>query len=158
MQLFFAVFVMHGGDQHAAGVDAHHRAGRQVRDGDAGLADKLLRLIVGVDAGENGAVRAAAVVERELQQLLALLHRLARLDLNGAEIGLAERLKINEVGEQRLDLHLGEVDLLRLRRSGGRGFGGLLRLLVRVQRLHCRDGKDISVIGLLKWYSLYYPK
>lgn len=24
--------------------------------------------------------------------------------------------------------------------------------------LHRRDGKDISVIGLLKWYSLYYPK
>ena len=35
MELFFAVFVMHGGDQHAAGVDAHHLARGQVDDGDS---------------------------------------------------------------------------------------------------------------------------
>ena len=38
MQLFFAVFLVHGGDEHTAGINAHHRAGRQIRDGDAGLA------------------------------------------------------------------------------------------------------------------------
>ena len=46
MQLFFTVFVMHGGDEHTAGINAHHRAGRQVRDSDAGLSNQLLRLII----------------------------------------------------------------------------------------------------------------
>ena len=66
MQLFFAVFVMHGGDEHTAGLDAHHGPGREVRDGDAGLAYQLLRLIILVDAGEDHPVRAGAVVQNEL--------------------------------------------------------------------------------------------
>ena len=157
MELFFAVFVMHGGDQHAAGVDAHHLARGQVDDGDSGLADELLGLVILVDAGEDDAILARAVVEHKLQQLLGLLHRLARLDLDGAEVRLGEGVKVDLVSEQRLDLDLGEVDDLLLLHFGGSGFR-LVGLLGHVQRLHRGDGKDISVIGLLKWYSLYYPK
>ena len=117
-----ALLVMHGGDQHAAGIDAHHGSRRQVGDGDAGLAHQLLRLVVLVDAAEDHPVLSAAVVQGELQKLLALLHGLAGLHLHRPEIGLAEGLKIHEVTEQRLDLHLGEVDLLlRLGGSLGRG-------------------------------------
>ena len=158
MELFLAVFVMHGGNEHTAGIDAHHRARREVRDGDAGLADQLLRLIVVVDAAQNDAVRAGPVVQNELQELLGLLHSFAGLDLHGTEIGLGEGVKIHLILEQRLDLHIGEVDLLLHSRGGGSGLGGLCGLLVGIQRLHGGDGKDISVIGLLKWYSLYYPK
>ena len=46
MQLFFAVFVMHGGDEHTAGINAHHGSGGQVGDGDAGLAHQLFRLVI----------------------------------------------------------------------------------------------------------------
>ena len=38
MQLLHALLVVDSGNQHAAGIDAHHRTGRQVGDGDAGLA------------------------------------------------------------------------------------------------------------------------
>ena len=96
-----------------------------------------------MDAGENHAIRTRAVIERELQELLRLLHGLARLDLHGTEIGLAERVKVHEIRKQRLDLHVGEVDLLLGSWRCGHGLGGLglgrFRLLVRVQRLHGRD-------------------
>ena len=46
VQLFLTVLVVDGGNQHAAGINAHHRARRQVGDGDAGLADQLFRRIV----------------------------------------------------------------------------------------------------------------
>ncbi len=42
MELFLLPFPMDGAEEHAAGVNAHHGAGRQVRDGDAGFADQLL--------------------------------------------------------------------------------------------------------------------
>ncbi len=34
VELFFLAFLMNGADQHAAGIDAHHLARRQVEDGD----------------------------------------------------------------------------------------------------------------------------
>ena len=86
-------------------------AGRQVDDGDAGLADQFLRLVILVDTAEDGALRAGAVVQGELQQLLGLLDRLAGEHLYSAEIGLRERFKVNEIGKQRLDLYIGKVDL-----------------------------------------------
>ncbi len=139
VELLLPLLVMDGGDQHAAGVNAHHLARRQVDDGDGGLADELLRLVILVDAGEDDAVLARAVVEHELQELLGLLHGLARLDLNGAEVGLGERIKVDHVLEQRLDLDLGEVDDLFLLDLGRGGFrlGGVL--LGHVQRLHRGD-------------------
>lgn len=66
MQLFFVSLVMYGGDKHTAGFNAHHRSRREVDDSDAGLADKLFRLIVRVNSGENRAVCACSVVESEL--------------------------------------------------------------------------------------------
>ena len=66
MELFFAVFVMHGGDQHTAGVDTHHRAGRQVRNGDAGLSNQLFRLIILVNSAQNDPIYAGSVVQNEL--------------------------------------------------------------------------------------------
>ena len=70
MQLFFSLFCMNGGNQHAAGIDAHHLSGRKVEDGQASLADQLFRLIPGVDAGKNDPVCAGSVVQRELEKLL----------------------------------------------------------------------------------------
>ena len=66
MQLFFLSLMMYGGDKHTAGFNAHHRSRREVCYGYAGLADKLFRLIVRVNAGENCAVCAGSVVESEL--------------------------------------------------------------------------------------------
>ena len=134
VQALLALFAVDGGDEHTAGVDAHHGAGGQVGDGDAGLAHELLRLVIGVDAAEDGPGGAGAVVQGELQQLLGLLHGLAGQDLHGPEVGLGEGLKVHKVGKQGLDLHLGEVDFLL--RLGGGGSGGLVLLLGDVQGLH----------------------
>ena len=66
MQSFLAVFVVDGGDQHTAGINTHHRARREIRDGDAGLAHKLLRLIILVNAAQDDAILASTVVQNEL--------------------------------------------------------------------------------------------
>jgi len=50
------------GQKHAAGLDAHHRSGREVGDGDQGLADQLLRLVVCMDAAQDGPVGAGTVI------------------------------------------------------------------------------------------------
>ena len=97
MQLFFAVFVMHGGDEHTAGVDAHHGPRREVRDGDAGLAHERFRLVILMNAAQDDAILAGTVVERELEQLFRLLHGFAGLDLHSPEIGLAERVKVQRL-------------------------------------------------------------
>lgn len=139
MELFFAVFVMHGGDQHTAGINAHHRAGRQVRNGDAGLADELFRFIILVNSAQNDPICAGSVVERELQKLLGLLDGLAVEHLYGTEIGLGEGLKVDKIGEQRLYLDLGEIYLLLRCGCGGGSFDDLFGLLFHVERLHCGD-------------------
>ena len=69
VQAFLTFLVVDGADDHAAGVDAHHGARRQVGDGDERLAHQRFRLVVLVDAAEDDAVRARAVVEDELEQL-----------------------------------------------------------------------------------------
>ena len=51
-----------------------------------------------------------SVIQDELQKLLGLRYSLALQNLNGAEIRLAEGLKINEILEQRFDLNLAEVN------------------------------------------------
>ena len=139
VQAFFTFLGVDGGDQHAAGVDAHHLAWWEVDNSDAGLADQLLRLIVVVDAAEDGAVGARAVVQGELQQLLGLWNRDAVLDLDRAEVGLGERLEVHIVLEQWLDLDVGEVDdffLLGFCRSS---FALRCVLLRHVERLHRRE-------------------
>ena len=145
VELLLALLLVDGGKEHTAGIDTHHRARRQVGDGNQRLADQFFRLIERMNAGENHAVGTGAVVQRELEQLLALFHRFAGFDLHRAEIALGEGFKIHVIREQRLDFHLAEIDdrlfggfflllLLRFglddRRGGGRG-----------QRLHRRDFK-----------------
>ena len=137
MEFFILSALVDGGEQHAAGVDAHHGPRRQVGDGDEGLADQLLRLVECMDAGKDDTVRAGAVIQRELQQLLGLGHGLAGLDLDRAEIRLGEGIKINEFLKKRLDHHVGEVDLL-LRGLGC--LGGVIGLVLGLSlALHRRD-------------------
>ena len=66
MELFLALFMVHGGDQHTAGLDAHHGSRRQIGDCQQGLANQLFRLVIGVNSAENGALRAGSVVQSEL--------------------------------------------------------------------------------------------
>ena len=66
MQLFLAVFVMHGGDEHTAGIDTHHRSRRQIGDGDAGLSNQFFRLIIFVNTTQNDPIYAGSVVQNEL--------------------------------------------------------------------------------------------
>ena len=117
MELLLLSFLVDGAEEHTAGLNAHHGPGRQIRNGDAGLADQVFRLIIGVDSAQNRPILAAAVVQSELQELLGLLHRLAIQHLNGTEIRLGEGVEIRLILEQRLNDHIGKVDLLRL---GGR--------------------------------------
>ena len=50
MKLFHPIALIDRREQHAAGLNAHHGARRQVRDCNQGLSDQLFRLVVGVDA------------------------------------------------------------------------------------------------------------
>ena len=138
VQPFLALLVVDGGDEHAAGVNAHHLPGGQVGDGHRRLPHQLLGLIVVVDAAEDDPVGAAAVIQGELQQLLALFHRFTGLDLHHPEVGLGEGLKVHHVLEEGFDLHLGQVDLHRRCRRGSRCRGSGLGSLV-VQGLHGGD-------------------
>ena len=130
VQPFLTVLLVEGGQEHTAGFHAHHGPGREIGDGHAGLADELLRLVEGVDAREDDARLAGAVVQGELQQLLGLGHGLAVEHLDRAEIALAEGLEIDEILEQGFDLHIGEVDFL----FGGHRFFSLLRCLAGLLR------------------------
>lgn len=144
-----------GGDQHTAGVDAHHLARGQIDDGDGGLADKILGLVIVVDAGEDDAILARTVVEDELQELLALGHGGALLDLDRAVVGLGKGVEVDLLFEDRLALDLvdlfGGVLALGLDKTGRAGglhgggsglFGlllGLFALLGHIERLHRRE-------------------
>ena len=97
-------------EQHAAALKSHHLARGQVDDGDERLADELFGLVPLVDAGEDLAVGAGAVVERKVQQLLGLLDGLACLDLHGAEVALGEGIKVDELLKQWLDGNLGIIN------------------------------------------------
>ena len=66
---------MDGGDEHTLRGNAHHGSGRQIRDGDAGLADELFRLVVLVDTGKDDSVGAGSVIQHEFQEFFGLLDR-----------------------------------------------------------------------------------
>ena len=70
MQLFFLAALIDRGEEHTAGVDAHHRSRRQVRYCNKRLADELFGLIECVDTAQNSPVCACSVVKCELQELL----------------------------------------------------------------------------------------
>ena len=69
MEFLFLAAPVDCGKKHAAGIDAHHRSGRQIRNGNQRFPNQLLRLIECMDAGEDGALRAGAIVQGELQKL-----------------------------------------------------------------------------------------
>ena len=127
-------------EQHAAALKPHHLARGQVDDGDERLADELFGLVPLVDAGEDLAVGAGAVVEREAQELFALLHGLAGLDLDGAEVGLAERVEVDLFLDHRLKLHRGEGSLFLSLLNGLKLFERLLRVDAREDGLALVDG------------------
>ena len=49
MELLLAVSLVYCGQEHATGVDPHHRSRREIRDGNQGLSDQLFRLIISVN-------------------------------------------------------------------------------------------------------------
>ena len=63
VELFLALFLVDGREQHAVALDAHHGPRGEVCDGDQRLSDELFGLIEGVDAGKDGAGLSGAVVE-----------------------------------------------------------------------------------------------
>lgn len=140
VQSLVTVLLVDSGDEHTLGVYAHHLARGEIDYRNAGLADKLLRLVILMDTAQNHAILALTVVHHKLQKLLGLGHCLAGEYLNGAEVGLGKGLKVNHFLENRLDLDLGEVYLFLDGGSCGSGRGGLIVcLLIGVERLHCRD-------------------
>ena len=113
--------------------------GGEIRDGNARFTDQFFRLVVIVDAGKDDSIRAGTVVQREFQEFFGLFDCLTRLDLDGAEIGLGERFEVDENLKERLDLDVGEVDLLLRSRRSGCGFCLRSFLLRHVEGLHRRD-------------------
>ena len=77
-------------EDHALALHAAERGGLEVRDDDDAAADEVLGLIPFRDAGGDGARRAGAVVQRELQKLLGALDRLAGRDLGNRQLDLCE--------------------------------------------------------------------
>ena len=136
MEIFFAVFLVDGADDHAAAVDAHHFAWWQVGDGDEGLADEFLWFVVFVDAGEDGSVFAGSVVQGELEELFTLWHGFAVENLDGAEVGFREGFEVDAVFEEWLDLYACEIDGLCLFRRWRLGFLFLLCAWF-IEWLHC---------------------
>ena len=144
MKLFFSLFLVNCAQKHTAGVNSHHCSGRQVDNSDKSFADKLFGLIIGMNTAQDNAVGARAVIEDELEQLLALGHCGAFFDLNGSEIGLAESLEIDKILEERLYLNFREVYSL----------GSLLLFFlfdnscllgrVAVERLHRREEQNVA--------------
>ena len=153
MEFPFFPFHMFRAEQHPAGFDAHHLPGRQVHNGHTGLADQVFRIVVGLDAAEDDPVGAGAVVQGELEQLLALGHGGAFLDLDRAVVGLGKGVELDLLFEDRLALYLvdlvGGVRALGLDNAGTARCGGgsalralllgLLALLGHVERLHRRE-------------------
>ena len=106
-----------------------------------------------MDAAEDGAVGARAVVQGELQQLLGLWNRDAVLDLDRAEVGLGEGVKVDKILEERLDLDFGEVDLFLhlFRCADRRRFGSFFCLFGAgaVEILHGGEEQDVADGGLI---------
>ena len=93
-----------------------------------------------MDAGDDGAVGAGAVVQGELQELIALFHRLAGLDLHGPEIGAAEGVKVYLPLLEGLHLQVGEGGLLLSLLEGGELRQGLLGVQAGEEGLALADG------------------
>lgn len=57
MELFLLALPVDGAEQHPAALNAHHGPGRQIGDGNAGLARRFLRLAEGAVAGGDRDIR-----------------------------------------------------------------------------------------------------
>ena len=118
VEFFFAFFFMDGREEHAAGVDAHHSSRWQVDNRDEGLANEFFRFIECMDAGEDDAVGACAVVENEFQEFLGFLDGFAALDFDCSEVRFAECIEVYIVCEEWFYFGFGEVDFaVRLEES-----------------------------------------
>ena len=102
--------MVYGGDNHAAGIDAHHFSGWQVGNGEEGLAEQFFRLVRFVNPAQDDPVNACAVIEDEFQELFGLFDRLACFDLDGAEVRFGKGLEINEIREERFNFNFAEID------------------------------------------------
>lgn len=157
VQLFFVVLMMNGGDEHSAGIDAHHRTRGQVHNGNAGLSDKVFGLIISVNSAQNGSFGARAVIEREFEKLFRLRNGFAGENLDSAEIGLREGLKIDGVREERLNSDLREVYLFFVGGSLFNGRGSFFGLLVRVKRFERRDSdRNPELSGIIKHLRAFH--
>ena len=105
-EFFDAVFVVYGGDNHAAGIDAHHFSGWQVGDGEEGLAEQFFGFVGFVNPAQDDPVNTCAVVEDEFQKLFGLFDCLAFFDLDGAEVRFGKGLEVNEILKERLNFAL----------------------------------------------------
>ena len=88
VQSLIAIDLVDCRNQHFFGINAHHLSQRQVHDCNRGLANQLFRLVILVNTAQNDAIFALPVIQRELQELLALLHGFARQNLHRTEIRL----------------------------------------------------------------------
>lgn len=87
-----------------------------------------------------------SVIQCEFQELLGLRHCLTGFDLNHSEIRLAECLKVYIICKQRLDFHLGKINLYAWRGHGCslcrtiyRCFFGFVFSPLWFQGLHCGE-------------------
>src|SRR3712207_8745587 len=86
-----------GRENHSLTLHAHHLARGEVGHEQYVLAHELLGFIEGGNATENGAVGAAAIVDGELQELLALLHTLAVFDVTYTYVELRSEEHTSEL-------------------------------------------------------------
>ena len=121
MEFLLAIHGADGGEEHAVGIQAHHLARGEVQDGGDLFSHELFGLVEGVNAGEDLAGGAGAVVEAELQQLLRFLDGLAGEDLDDAHVAAGEVVDA-DVREDRVDGGRRAVHGPSGRRCAGRGF------------------------------------
>ena len=110
MERFFPILLVHGADDHAAGVDAHHCTWWQVGDGNQGFADEFFRFVVFVNAAEDGSINAGAVIEGELKEFLALRNSLAIQYFYCTEVAFGEGFEVYHVFEEWFYFNAGKVD------------------------------------------------
>ena len=92
IQPVFPFDFMKGGKQHSVRDKSHHGPRRKVRDSYQRLSDHLFRFIIGMDTGQDHAVRACSVIQCKFQQLFGFRHSLTVKDLDYPEITLGERI------------------------------------------------------------------
>lgn len=78
MELFDAFLVMDGGNEHPAGVDAHHGSRREIHDGNARFSNQFFRFVIFVNAGKDNSILSSSVIQYEFR-IFGLLGPLRRI-------------------------------------------------------------------------------